>query len=107
MERIKEIRVMPINMTLKEAVNMSIGQVNISQHIIVKIITSSGVVGLGEAALETGPIFSYESQQSALLVIQNYLADVIIGMDVSNIEDINMKMDQAVKGNPFAKSAVD
>ena len=106
-EKITSIEVIPVNMPLKEILIMSIGQVDISQHIIVKVNLSGGIIGLGEAAFETGPSFSYECQQSAFTVIQDYLAGVLIGMDVSDVEEVVLRMDKIAKGNPFAKSAIE
>lgn len=48
-----------------------------------------------------------ESASSVRMVIQEYLAPVIIGRDPRNCSEIALAMQKAVRGNPFARAALE
>lgn len=105
--RIVAIEVAPFEMRFREPFVMAIGSVAVSQHLMVRVATSSGHVGLGEAAFENGPIFSEETPASAIDTIRRHIAPLLAGAEVGNLESHVARMGRAIKGNPFAKSAVE
>lgn len=105
--KIMKLETIQLRVPLSCPVNMSIGSVNEVDHTIIKIFTDEGIVGLGEAATELGPIFSEEFQKSVINVIENYIKPILIGEAPSDIERILDRMDEVAKGNWFAKSAVE
>ena len=105
--KITKLETIPLRVPLSHTINMSIGLVSKVDHVIVKIFTDEGIVGIGEAATELGPIFSEEFQKSIISVIENYIGPALIGEIPSDIEKILDKMDEVAKVNWFAKSAVD
>ncbi|MCB1501223.1 MAG: hypothetical protein KDK07_15800 [Bauldia sp.] len=106
-DRIVAIEVAPFAMRFREPFVMAIGRVDVSQHLLVRVVTASGHVGLGEAAFENGPIFSEETPASATNVVRNHIAPLLAGQETGDLESHAARMDQTVKGNPFAKSAVE
>ncbi len=73
---------------------------------------SAGHVGWGEAPAlkdwsgEYGRYFG-ESTATVQLVVQRYLAPAIIGVPVGNIGLLHLRMDDSIKGYPYAKAAMD
>ncbi len=77
----------------------------VSTPVLVRLHTDAGVVGVGEC---TGSAqWSGEPQNVALTVIEEHLAPAVIGADPAHTSRITTLMAAAIKGHPFAKSAVD
>lgn len=86
---------------------LSSGPLHGANSIIVRISTDDGIVGAGEASIPGGPGWSEESASSVRMVIQEYLAPVILGRDPRNCSEIAAAMQKAVRGNPFARAALE
>ena len=83
----------------------------IGSHLIVKLV-DDGIVGWGETpAIATwgGTNMRYygETPETAAHLIHDYLWPAIEGADPTDIEAIHASMDTSVKGNPYAKAALD
>ncbi len=79
-------------------------------HVYIRITTDRGETGWGEA--RPSPRWSYETQESVVTTIQNYLAPVLIGMDARDVEAIHAAMEREIApgitvGQPVAKSGID
>jgi len=84
----------------------------IGSHLIVKMVDDDGIVGWGETpAIATwgGSNMRYygETPETAAHLISHYLWPAIEGANPTDIEAIHASMDASVKGNPYAKAAVD
>jgi muconate cycloisomerase len=86
---------------------LSFGCISRQSPVIVQVWLKNGATGFGEAATIGGPSWNEESPESILHAIQNYLAPALIGQDAGGFEAALARMDQACKGNAFAKSAVE
>lgn len=78
--------------------------------VIVKITADDGTVGWGQAL----PIakWSYETLETANVVLQDYYAPVLIGRDPTDIEGAHAEMDRAVAagfttGMPISRAGID
>lgn len=84
----------------------------IGHHAIIEIETDEGLVGWGEApagATWGGAHMRYygESPETVAVVVRDYLAPAVIGLNPTDISVIHAQMDLAIKGHPYAKAAVD
>jgi muconate cycloisomerase len=84
----------------------------IGHHAIVRLDTDEGVSGWGEApAIATwgghGGRHYGETPETVRHMIRDYLLPAIEGLDPLEIGVIHERMDEVVKGNPYAKAAVD
>lgn len=84
----------------------------IGYHAIVRIDTDEGVSGWGEApaGMSWGGAhgrYGGESPKSVQLVIREHLFPAVIGLDPRAPATLHSTMDKAVKGNPYAKAAID
>lgn len=73
--------------------------------IVAEIHTDSGLVGYGEC--DPWPLFTGDSQASAMVVLRQHLAPRLIGKDPTNINEIHRSMDATIRGNHIPKSALD
>jgi muconate cycloisomerase len=84
----------------------------IGHHVVVELQTDEGVVGWGEApagATWGGSQMRYygETPETVRHVVLDYLAPAIEGCDPLEIGVVLGRMDQVIKGHPYAKAAVD
>lgn len=84
----------------------------IGRYVIVKVTDSDGRVGWGEApALKDwgGEFGRYFGESAAIvkLVVENYLAPAVIGIELGNFVDLHARMDAIIKGYPYSKAALE
>lgn len=84
----------------------------IGHHAILRLDTDEGISGWGEApAIATwgghGGRHYGETPETVRHIVQDYLLPAIEGMNPLEIGVIHERMDEVVKGNPYAKAAVD
>jgi muconate cycloisomerase len=84
----------------------------IGRHAVVRLESEDGIVGWGESpAGETwgGADMRYygESPETVCHMIEAHLFPAIRDMSVFGIANIHARMDKVVKGNPYAKAAID
>ncbi|MEH2477966.1 muconate cycloisomerase [Nitrobacteraceae bacterium AZCC 2146] len=84
----------------------------IGRYLIIKMTDDEGHVGWGEAPAlkdwggEFGRYFG-ESVSIAQLIISNYMAPTVTGMELGNVADLHARMDACMKGYPYSKAAVE
>jgi muconate cycloisomerase len=84
----------------------------IGSHLVVKLVDDNGRAGWGESpAIPTwgGPNMRYygETPQTARTMIRDVLWPAIEGISPLEPHALHAAMDRAVKGNPYAKAALD
>ncbi len=103
--RIVEIEIIPISVPLRRAHKMGIGTVGKITSVLLLIKTDIGVVGIGEASPSS--LFSYETQEGDAAILSKYIGPFLLNKDPYDLEAVMSVLDKNVKGNPFAKTAVD
>lgn len=86
---------------------LSFGAISRQSPVIVQLWLDSGAFGFGEAATIGGPSWNEESPESIKHAIDAYLGPVLAAQDGSHFGTALARMDDACKGNAFAKSAVE
>src|SRR5436190_15940703 len=86
---------------------LSFGAIRKQSPVIVELRLAGGARGFGEAATIGGASWNEESPESILHAVQDYLAPAVTGQDAGRLEAVLGRMDQACRGNLFAKSAVE
>ena len=104
---IRKIRTEIVDIPLRRPHVMSLMTVYEVNFLFVFAESSDGAVGYGEAAFLGGPTWSEESVESAKAVVDRYLTPYMIGKDPERLEDLRMLMERLVRGNHFAKAAVE
>jgi L-alanine-DL-glutamate epimerase-like enolase superfamily enzyme len=105
--KITRIEAIPICVPLKKGMTAKTahGEHAVSPYVLVKVHTSDGIVGLGEATISG--LWSGESQAGTVAVISDYLAPQLIGKDPRDLTAARRALDFIIKLNPFAKAAVE
>ncbi|MSP11435.1 MAG: dipeptide epimerase [Chloroflexi bacterium] len=104
--QITSVKACPANLPYRKPWGISSGIADTAQHVLVKITTDDGDYGLGEAT--PFPIgYAYETQDSILHIIRDFLRPVLIGQHPFNLERIESSMARAVPGHPLAKAGID
>ena len=91
---------------------MAFGGERLGRYVIVRVDTDEEISGLGEATVllqwggDYGRYFG-ESPETTVHLAQDVLGPALAGEDPTAIEQAHQKMDRAVKGYPYAKSAID
>ncbi|MBI2184664.1 MAG: mandelate racemase [Thaumarchaeota archaeon] len=90
----------------------AMGPKSIGNYVIIKIETSNGITGLGEATIMPtwgGDHATYfgETVETTIHIIKDFLSPAILGHDPFNLEHLLEKMDANIIGYPYAKAAVD
>lgn len=86
---------------------LSVATMNGQTLMLVKILCSDGVTGLGEGTTIGGLAYGGESTESMKLAIDTYFAPLMIGQDASRVQALMTRIGKMVKDNRFAKSAVE
>ncbi|WP_153101090.1 muconate/chloromuconate family cycloisomerase [Paraburkholderia hayleyella] len=86
---------------------LSVATMNGQTLMLVKVYCSDGVVGIGEGATIAGMAYGPESPESMKLALDAYLAPAAIGRDAVRVQSLMAYLSQLVKGNHFAKSALE
>lgn len=111
---INSVEVFPLKIPFIRSFKISRGYVGSrskpGEHVYLKITTSDGVVGWGEA--RPMPAWMYETMETVYTTLKKYAAPILIGKDPFQINRIMYELDRALapvvsSGQPFAKSAVD
>jgi muconate cycloisomerase len=75
--------------------------------VILRLLCSDGIEGIGEATTIGGLAYGNESPESIKSNLDSYFAPLLIGQDAENINAAMQRLDKAIKGNTFARSAVE
>jgi muconate cycloisomerase len=111
---IRSIEVIPLRLPVARTLTLSRGTATSpdhgAPHVLVRITDGDGTVGWGEA--RPSHRWSYETEESVISTIRNYLAPVLAGKHEADLAGLHAAMDTVIApgtqiGQPIAKSAVD
>lgn len=74
---------------------------------LVKVVCSDGVTGIGEGTTIAGMAYGPESPEAMKLAIDTYFAPALIGQDAMRIQSTMAFLGKLAKVNHFAKSALE
>jgi L-alanine-DL-glutamate epimerase-like enolase superfamily enzyme len=105
--RIRSVSVYRVDLPLHErSYNWSGGKsVQVFDSTVVRLATDDGLEGFGEVC-PLGPVYLPSYAEGARTGIAE-LAPAVIGLDPRQVDVVNGAMDSALKGHPYAKSAID
>ena len=103
--KIKEINVGKVSAPLKKPFKTALRTVYQVENVGVMIITDTDNIGYGEAAPTA--VITGDTKGSIIDAIENYIGPSLIGLEISNIEEIMYRLHKSIVGNTSAKSAID
>lgn len=102
--KITRIEAIPFAIPYVKPLKFASGEVHTAEHVLVRVHTDDGVVGVAEAPPRP---FTYgETQAGIIAVIDTVFAPQVIGRDLMEREQIQAALSRTV-GNPTAKSSLD
>lgn len=102
--KIVTIEAIPFAIPYRKPLRFASGEVHAAEHVLVRVQTDDGVVGVAEAPPRP---FTYgETQAGILAVIDQVFAPQLIGLTLLDRELARARMERTI-GNPTAKAAVD
>ena len=105
--KIAGVRVIQADIPVERPHKMSFTTLEAVNFVFVRLETTDGHTGWGEAACLGGPTWSEESSESIAATITRYIAPWLVGRDAAGIEVLVREMARRVQGNPFARAAVE
>ena len=110
--KITQVETFNIALPWRRLHKMAFPSGKLGNYVLVRVHTDEGIQGLGEATVikewggDYGRYFG-ESPELTVAVIESVLAPAVIGLDPFAIEKAHHTMDLAIKGYPYAKTALD
>jgi L-Ala-D/L-Glu epimerase len=104
---ITHIETYPVEVPVKPQRRMisALGQHTVSRYLLVRVLTDSGLEGVGEATVI--PRWSGETVWGAQALVERVLAPQVIGCDPYDIVELDRRLDGSAIHNWFAKSALE
>src|SRR5690606_4689888 len=86
---------------------LSVGTMQGQSLMLMRVICSDGVVGVGESTTIAGMAYGPESPETMKQTVDTYLAPAIVGKAATRIQALMAYLGKLVKGNHFVKSALE
>jgi len=74
--------------------------------VIVRLVCSDGLTGIGETTTIGGLAYGEQSPESIKSAIDTYIAPLLVGVDATRVNVAMQRVSASVQGNSFAKSAI-
>ena len=105
--KIASIETIPVRIPLTAERQMitALGMHDVSEYVLVRLTTDTGLVGVGEATATAR--WSGETVWGVQGIIQNLFAPLLVGRSLDDLAAIDQCMDLAAIDNWFAKSAIE
>ena len=103
---IQEIRIHPFAIDLVEALTTSFGGKDYKAGVLIELITDRGVTGWGEVAVDVKPGYGYETVQTALHILRDFIVPMLTGKTINNPGEMNAYI-KSVRGHNHTKAGVE
>jgi len=102
--KITQVEAIPFAIPYSKPLKFASGEVHVAEHVLVRVHTDDGVVGVAEAPPRP---FTYgETQAGVIAVIEQLFAPDLVGSSLLEREQIHARLSRTV-GNPVAKASID
>ncbi len=106
-QKIVEVNTCIVDIPTIRPHKMSVATMQHQSLVLVRIRTSGGTEGVGEATTIGGLNYGPESPESIKINIDTYFAPLILGQPIASPLALRGRINKAIKGNHFAKSAIE
>ena len=102
--KITRVEAIPFAIPYARPLKFASGEVRVAEHVLVRVHTDDGVIGIAEAPPRP---FTYgETQSGVIAVIEQIFAPQVVGLTLLERETMQARLGRTV-GNPVAKSSLD
>jgi len=102
---VRRVDAIPVALPLKAPMKMSGETIATAANLLVRIETSNGTVGWGEAA--SAPTMTGDTQGGLVAAVRNHLAPMLVGQDLRQWASLRPMLHRALAGNGGAHSALE
>lgn len=102
---IRRIDAIPVALPLKTPMKMSAETITAAQNLLVRIETSDGTVGWGEAA--SAPTMTGDTQGGMVTAVRCHLAPMLVGQNAHDWQALRPALHRALLGNGGPHSALE
>jgi len=95
-----------IRMRLKQAFRISSGVQDERRIVLVRLVTSVGE-GVGECVAGEDPNYSYETVETAEMMLERHLIPAVLGYDFPGPRELAYALGRTVRGHPMARAALE
>src|SRR5690606_21076290 len=103
--KIESIILHHISMPLVSAFETSFGRETNRECVIIEI-HSEGLIGYGECVAARDPGYSYETAQTSIHIIKDFISGLIKGQDIKDANDFQKRV-EGIRGHHLAKAGVE
>ena len=107
MLNIRKIELREIGLKLKEPFRISSGVVHERRILLLKLTDESGATEWSECVAGETPNYSYETIDTALLAIRQWLSPRVLGANIEHPKDVHALLDRNIAGHNMAKAALE
>lgn len=86
---------------------LSVATMKAQTLMIIKVLCSDGIAGIGEGTTIGGLSYGVESPEGIKLAIDRYIAPILKTCDPARVQETMAAVRKSIKGNNFAKCAVE
>lgn len=104
---IREITTEILDIPIRRPHQFATQTIDRQSYVLVRIRTRDGLEGIGEGVTPGGPWWGGESVETMKVMIDTYLAPLLVGEDAMRTEYLLGKMDRVASGNRFAKAPLE
>ena len=105
--RITSVETILVDLPTIRAHQLSMATMQQQTMVIIRLRSSDGIEGIGEATTIGGLSYGEESPEGIKLTIDTYLAPALIGQEADNINATMLMLGKVARGNRFAKSGIE
>src|SRR5271154_5443868 len=87
--------------------HLSVATLKAQTLMVVRVSCSDGIVGIGEGTTIGGLSYGAESPEGMKLAIDQYITPILRTCDPARVQETTAAIRKAIKGNNFAKCAVE
>lgn len=105
--QISSVEAILVDLPTIRAHQLSMATMQQQTMVIIRLRSSDGIEGIGEATTIGGLSYGEESPEGIKLTIDTYLAPALLGQDATNINAAMLKLNKVARGNRIAKSGLE
>ncbi len=105
--QITSVEAILVDLPTIRAHQLSMATMHQQTMVIIRLRSSDGIEGIGEATTIGGLSYGEESPEGIKLTIDTYLKPALVGQDATNVNAAMLKLNKVARGNRFAKCGIE
>jgi O-succinylbenzoate synthase len=102
---IERMNLYHLRMDLRHPFETSFGRITTRDCILLEAFTNREV-GYGECVADRDPGYSYETTETAWLILRDFLLPLVLGKEIQTPQALSKRL-ESVRGHPMAKAAIE